>query len=266
MAKNKYLLIVEGEQAEQQLIATVLYKYGFTCLKTSINFNDIGSFEVADFANNDIDVIVATSKQSRIHDIVVKFDSTMDIDRIFNSELGELFKGIFLIFDVDHNDYEDLEKCMNFFNNESSGLLLVSSPCIEVLGDPIHNPIEGESITEAYKKPLNNLWKSKLNISAIEYIKTNFESLFKKYLIQNYSDFKEKNIMNHPKLIVDKVNKMNIRNNYKSLGKYHTEFKFRYFTTCIYVFVAFIFGLTIEENNYNKVLEFFTKDKDNPVF
>lgn len=72
--------------------------------------------------------------------------------------------------------------------------------------------------------------------------------------------------MNHPKLIVDKVNKMNIRNNYKSLGKYHTEFKFRYFTTCIYVFVAFIFGLTIEENNYNKVLEFFTKDKDNPVF
>lgn len=88
MAKNKYLLIVEGEQAEQQLIAAVLYKYGFTCLKTSINFNDIGSFEVADFANNDIDVIVATSKQSRIHDIVVKFDSTMDIDRIFNSELG----------------------------------------------------------------------------------------------------------------------------------------------------------------------------------
>ena len=70
--------------------------------------------------------------------------------------------------------------------------------------------------------------------------------------------------MEHPRLVVDKINKMNDRINYKNeKGKIITECFYRYFTTVIYVFIAYINGLTIQIDNYDIVYNFF-KEQSNP--
>ena len=42
-------------------------------------------------------------------------------------------QGIFLVYDVDHNTYDELERARNKFNNISDGLLILSFPCIEAV-------------------------------------------------------------------------------------------------------------------------------------
>ncbi len=64
--------------------------------------------------------------------------------------------------------------------------------------------------------------------------------------------------MEHPHLVKDKINEINIRINDKE--KSYVEY--RYFTTVVYVMIAYINKLTIDIDNYDKVYDFF-KSKEN---
>ena len=165
-----------------------------------------------------------------------------------------------MIFDIDHNDKQDVEDMFKMFQDEYSGLLLVSSPCIEVLCD-LDNKIIGKKkfydLSKEYKGCLNSFFDKNYHCNVWEHISNNFFELLLKALEKNYNDFKEKNIMEHPHLVIEKINEKNIRKNYKSGDKTITECYFEYFTTVVYVFIAFIFGLTNEINNYSKVKDFF---------
>ena len=62
------------------------------------------------------------------------------------------------------------------------------------------------------------------------------------FLEKNYQDFKGPNVMEHPKLVIEVVNKHNIRN--------IESVVYRYFTTVVYVALAYISGATREIDNY----------------
>ncbi len=63
--------------------------------------------------------------------------------------------------------------------------------------------------------------------------------------------------MEHPQLIINMINKLNIR---KLNKDNQVHFYYRYFSTVIYVCVAFILGLTKEEENV-EILKKFLKEK-----
>lgn len=160
MSNSRYLLIVEGEKAEVNVISAVFQRYGFKMRITpKFSFDSIKDFQIEQLSNDSGKTIyIAQSAQSRIHDVVTKFNKNTDsIERFFH--LNQLnFRGIFLLFDVDHNDKEDLSTMFGQFNDESEGLLLISSPCFEVIGDEA--AILGQekvfrSFTKDYKAPLN---------------------------------------------------------------------------------------------------------------
>lgn len=259
---KKYLIIVEGEVDEVDIFEKIFLSLGFKVSRDkTLNFKNI-NLDLASkiFSNLDKDIYIVHSIQNKIHDIVIKFDKqTEDIEKFFGLS-SNFFQGIFLIFDIDHNDKEDVDLMFNKFQDEYTGLLLVSSPSIEVLAD-INNKILGKtkfnSLTKEYKGKLNSYFDTKHHCNVWEYISNNFFNLLIKALEKNYNDFKENNIMEHPKLVIDKINKINIRNNYQRNGITITECEYHYFTTVIYVFIAFIFGLTSEIDNYSKVEDFF---------
>ena len=259
---KKYLIIVEGEVDEVDIFEKIFLSLGFKVSRDkTLNFKNI-NLDLASkiFSNLDKDIYIVHSIQNRIHDIVIKFDNSKDdIERFFGFATN-YFQGIFLIFDIDHNDEQDVEDMFKMFQDEYSGLLLVSSPCIEVLAD-LDNKIIGKKkfydLSKEYKGVLNLFFDKNHHCNVWEYITDNFFNLLIKALEKNYNDFKENNIMEHPKLVIEKINKINIRNNYQRNGITITECEYHYFTTVIYVFIAFIFGLTSEIDNYSKVKEFF---------
>ena len=259
---KKYLIIVEGIKDEVKIFSNLLIKLGFKVERgKDIDFKKNNFNEVLEtFKKNNLEVLVLHSVQNRIHDIVIKFDNSKeDIERFFGFATN-YFQGIFLIFDIDHNDKQDVEDMFKMFQDEYSGLLLVSSPCIEVLCD-LDNKIIGKKkfydLSKEYKGCLNSFFDKNYHCNVWEHISNNFFELLLKALEKNYNDFKEKNIMEHPHLVIEKINEKNIRKNYKSGDKTITECYFEYFTTVVYVFIAFIFGLTNEINNYSKVKDFF---------
>lgn len=267
MNNKKFLLIVEGEKDEINIFSEVLKKYNFRSKKINIDFSNLKDFDVEQLVKEDIDVYIASSKQNRIHDIVIKFnEKEEDIERLFNFRSNDL-QGIFLVFDVDHNDKEDLNLMFNKFNNENTGLLLVNSPSIEVIGDLNFNQLNREehfySVTKGYKRELNKYCQEIYRCNIWEFIINNFDKQILQFLQKNTKEFNEKNIMEHPRLVVNKINKMNDRINYKNeKGKIITECFYRYFTTVIYVFIAYINGLTIQIDNYDIVYNFF-KEQSN---
>lgn len=147
----------------------------------------------------------------------------------------------------------------NKFNNESDGLLLLSSPCIEVLADTeidIKRELRFNHLKE-YKKELNKYHNSLGNENSVNYIINNFESIMLHFLEMNKKEFNENNIMEHPKLIKDKINIENERINCKN--KEESYVIFRYFTTVLYVAIAYANRLTSEIDNYELVYSFFKK-------
>lgn len=72
----------------------------------------------------------------------------------------------------------------------------------------------------------------------------------------NYNEFNEPNIMEHPSLIIKSIAK-NERVNYPKEHKVESYVIYRYFTTVVYVFIAYINGLTSKIDNYGIVREYF---------
>lgn len=260
---EKYLLIVEGSKTEKNIFEHLFKSYGFNVIKCENKISKDFNFEIieSDLVKDNKNIIIIEGPNNRIHDILLNIyneDPLNDIDNInievlFGYKPND-FKGIFWIYDVDHNIPNDINKMFSKFNDENgNGLLLLSSPCIEVLGEYENKELKLNHIRE-YKSILN-VHYNKLGFNNVEeYIKNNINTLMLKYLNKNYLDFNDSNILNHPNEIIEYINKYNERNNEKHYVIY------RYFSTVVYCVLAFILDLTIEIDNYNIVKEFLEKN------
>ena len=144
MNKN-ILLIVEGSVDEQNIFGHIFSKYGFNAIISNqkMDILGIGQFEKFEYQLNKNIIVIIQGPRNRIHDFLKLYDENeMSIEKIFSYSYA-FFSGIFLIYDVDHNDCEDIELMYKRFSDESSGMLLLSSPCIEVIADFDRN--RGES-------------------------------------------------------------------------------------------------------------------------
>ena len=256
---DNYLLIVEGSKTEQNIFTSILTKYGFNVIKSNKKVNIDNKFYLDRFdLNKDMqNIIVIEGPKNRIHDFLVMYnDKEESIEKYFELA-SDSFKGIFLIYDVDHNDKDDIKLMYNKFSDESSGMLLLSSPCIEVLGEYDLNRVVKYNHLKQYKKELNIYYSDKNKMSTEEFIIKNFEKLCIIFLKKNHDEFNEDNIMEHPEMIIDSINKYNERINFSGEDKNKSYVIYRYFTTVVYVFIAYINGLTRKIDNYNDVLSFF---------
>ena len=253
MIHKRFLIVVEGEKTEPTLFKAIFEKYGFT-VHISPQM-PLTNFRVEEYFINDSEVTIIQGPRNRIGEFLKKYNSqSTDLNKIFKLS-GEIFAGIFIIYDVDHASNNDLSDLFDIFDNESDGLLLVSSPCIEVLSDIKRNEeLKCEHLSE-YKRLLNKTLNKRYGLSSKDYIKSNFEELIIETLEKNTKDFNSNNVMEHPSLVIELINKHNIRHNVKN----NTYVIYRYFTTVIYVAIAYILNLTKEIENVNIVKEFFKK-------
>ena len=247
------LLIVEGAVTEPKVFGKIFKKYGFEVIKKGklnktlenseylINSNEYKK------ENNTITIVQGT--HSMLNHVIKSYDANTDNFESFFTECSDCYNGIFFVYDVDHTTNENLERLSIILNNETEGMLLLSSPCLEILSEPKRiNPIEVNKLRE-YKKERNIECHEVYKKDTLSYIIENFESLILYFLEQNFKDFNEPNIMNHPSLIINKINQNNIRE--------ESYVNYRYFTTVIYVCIAHALGLTKQIENYNDVYHFF---------
>lgn len=251
---NNILLIVEGCVDEKNIFGDIFEDYGFKTIISDeiLNIDGCGQFDKAQYGllNNTITII--QGPRNRIHDFLkIYSDKNIDIEKVFSYEYA-FFSAIFLIYDVDHNDCDDVETMFKHFNDETRGLLLLSSPCIEVIADYRKDRTE-----EKY----NHIREYKADINAHhcgatrDFVRKNFNSLMLYFLNENFKEFNEPNIMEHPALIVNKINKLNERINCKNPEDSYVIY--RYFSTVIYVAVAYANKLTIQQDNFSIVNKFF---------
>ncbi len=256
MAKN-FLFIVEGEIDEKTLFSRVLERYGFNAIVCGekLDLENVGQLSKLEYSLDTNNIVIIQGPRNRIHDFLKYYnDNCYSVERAFHYEYA-YFKGIFLIYDVDHNDCDDVSEMFAKFNDESSGMLLLSSPCIEVLGDyDLDRKEEKYHRINEYKVDLNNYYSS-LKTNTIDYIVNNFEKSAIYFIRKNCEDFKENNIMEHPRLVVEWINKFNERVNCENKDESYVIY--RYFTTVIYVSIAYINGLTKDIDNAGEVISFF---------
>ena len=258
MSKS-FLIIVEGKVTEKDIFEQVLTKYGFEVLcKDKINV-ELSSFESvglkrSELVSNKDSVIIVQGPRNRIRDLLLHYDRNQeDYDRLFN-DYGKSFAGVFFVYDVDHATKEELSAMFEKYKDETSGMLLVSSPCIEVLSQPYRTEeLSVEHLTE-YKKQLNVAFAESDKKSAKQYIIDNFNSLILQFIDMNTRDSGLQDVMQHPAFVVEEINKQNTRT---YVSKDVIPVKYRYFTTVVYVCIAYMLGLTKEFENVEQVKQFF---------
>lgn len=245
-----YLLIVEGAVAEPNLFSQVFQRYGFNVIKSE-RMQSFESFDCSNLSDSKNNIVIAQAPRNRLGDLLRSDSASFDFDKAFKKR----FNSVFLIFDVDHTDNKDLSEMIKIHGDETdSGLLLVSSPCIEIMSEPGRTETLETEHLASYKKERNKYYSDemKLGYGAIQYIANNFENLALQFLLQNYREFNEPNVMEHPRLVVDMINKKNDRTS--------TVVVYRYFTTVLYVLIANIFGLTKQIDNVEIVESFLLKN------
>ena len=251
MINKKFLLIVEGKVTEPSIFKTIFERYGF---KVNIGPQmPLTDFNKEEYILDNSEVNILQGPKNRISELLryYKLDST-DLQKIFK-ECSEVCSGIFIIYDVDHTSNDDLEELSKLFQDEMEGLLLVSSPCIEVLADVKRTAELKCNHLSEYKSSLNTQFDLSHHVSAKKYIENNFEKLAVDIIDKNVKELGSSNIMEHPQLVIDYINKNNIRINEKE----KCYVIYRYFTTVIYVAVAYILGLTKEIDNAEIVKNYF---------
>ena len=139
MAKN-FLIITEGAKTEPNIMSSILGKYGFNIIKQNpIRINEDGEpfdLDVTTMVDNKDNIYIAQGPKNRISEFISLVDErSQDVERYF-SKLKENFAGIFLIYDVDHTSKEALNKMFDKYQDETTGLLVLSSLCIEILSEP----------------------------------------------------------------------------------------------------------------------------------
>lgn len=182
--------MVEGEKDEVRIFTHVLNKHGYKVVSElpKLDFTTRGKpLGLELFSNNRADVYILNSKPNRLTEIIKHFNAETDT---FSKALGfkhsDTFQGIFLIYDVDHNENNPLQEAFACLNNEEEGLLLIQSPCLEVLGDDENIPIPERKMTHIskdYKTELNLYHERAHHCNTIDYIEKNFEKLALRFLI-----------------------------------------------------------------------------------
>ena len=264
MSTEKYLLIVDGKETEKSIFENLFKLYGFNVIKSERKLSKYENLHINEslFELENKNIILIEGPKNRIHDILINTTSSpeedinnIDVEALFGYNSND-FYGIFWIYDVDHNDNEDVEKMFSKFNDESeNGLLLLSSPCVEVLSDyNIARILKCEHIRE-YKRLLNDYWNKNGYKNAKDYINCNISNLLVYFLDKNVKDFNDENIMNHPSEIIEFINKNNTRDNDKGFVEY------RYFSTVVYTVLGFVSGLTKKINNYSDVRNYIIKNQ-----
>ena len=262
---NRILLIVEGKKTEPSIFGDVFRRYGFNCRISDkkLDAYDGGQFDEYQYVYEGSiksEVVIVEGPRSRIHGFLKLIsEQPVFLERALSFEVNH-FQKIFLLYDVDHNDCDDVIKMSSKFDDESNGMLLLSSPCIEVLGDYNRDrePAKFCHLSE-YKKDIN----VHRNGRTLEYIKDNFESIMLHFLNKNRTDFDESNIMEHPRLIVGWINRLNERVNLS--GEEKSYVLYRYYSTVVYVAIASAKSLTKEIDNYELVKSFFELERQKRI-
>lgn len=255
---NNILVIVEGSKTEKNLLESVLPKYNLLPFKMSASLIDkFSDFDLEGLKSNNNYVYIIQGPRTRIADFLKWFDKdSMTYSKIIKG-MNINFKYVYLIYDCDHTSEIKLNEMFEKFSDESdSGLLLLNCPCVEVIGDIIKDEFKGSSFKE-YKAYLNLYHHNNSKMGCIDYIINNFNNLILDFLNQNMIDFEERNIMEHPKLLIKKHFENN--NIYNKDGIDH--YIIRYYTTVIYVMIAQINELTLKIDNYDAVYNYFSNIK-----
>ena len=254
-----YLILTEGEKTEKNILREVLKRYDFNVVDSpKVNsYSDI-EIDIETISNDKENIVIAQAPKNRLSELLKLYnEKNYDLDKVFGNR-ANYFAGIFLVFDVDHTSIEDLKNMFDIHNDETEkGLLLVSSPCIEIMADYGRTSEIRVNHLSDYKKEINKHINDELRFgkNVEQYIIDNFEELAIKYLDQNVEEFNSYNVMEHPQLVIDKINETNIRSN--------EEVIYRYFTTVVYVAMAYICRLVKIDNNYNIIREYLLNRNEN---
>jgi hypothetical protein len=258
MAKN-FLIITEGVSTEPTILEAILKKYGFNVMrKNPIKISEeeqLFSLDITELLDNKKDnVYIAQGPRNRIRDFLNLVNKqTEDVERYF-SQLSDNFAGIFLVYDVDHTPKEDLENMFFKFQDETTGLLILSSPCIEILSEPDRVEELCVNHLREYKKERKGWVQYQTNDSIEHYMINNFEELILSFLYKNCQESGSNNVMEHPEFVLQQINLLNDRT---YISDDLQPVLYRYFTTTLYVCIAYILGLTKEIDNSEIVAEFF---------
>lgn len=163
-----------------------------------------------------------------------------------------------MVYDVDHTSKEALAQMLCKFNDETSGLLVLSSPCIEILSEPNRVFEIKVDHLEQYKTERKKWVQDNFSDSVEHYIINNFEDLVLAFLAKNCEESGSNNVMEHPEFVLKQINTFNERT---YISKDFQPVLYRYFTTTLYVCIAYILGLTKEVENGRKVANFFLSHK-----
>ena len=254
IAKRNYLLIVEGSIMEPTIFNYVLPQYGFNVVKIREQLSSDSDFTKTEFSSDKDTIFIVQGPKNRVKDLM---DTEVDLnsDNLSRKFFGPdvYFAGIFLIYDTDHNLKEQLERAYFKFNDSSEGLLILSAPCIEALGEFDVNFIYEDSSFENYKTRLNQHYQDIYGMNTKEYIQCNFNKLILESLIHNKDTFEKENekwnvnnVVMHPQYLLEIHKKFN-----SCFGGCEENYKvcIRYYATIIYVVIAYLKRLEREISN-----------------
>ena len=190
------LLIVEGKVTEPKIFGEIFKKYNFEVevkneqLSKTLNDNQY-IFNISKLKKQKDTITIVQGTHSMLNHITKLYDKNIDDFELFFSDCAEHFNGVFYIYDIDHTTNENLEYLSNILNDETMGMLLVSSPCIEILSEPNRKqPLITNKLSK-YKTERNIECHKTYKKDTTSYIIDNFESLIMYFLEQTI-----KNLMN----------------------------------------------------------------------
>ena len=167
---SNYLIIVEGAVEEEIILRPTLEKNKFTVIKhetLNLEFdNTLEMYKKLSLENGKNIIVIVQGFRNRLHDFLKIMKEYDEISEYFNYSKN-YFAGIFLVYDVDHTNDLDLLEMKKRFNDPSTGFLLISNPCIQVLIDESDGPLEYLHLKD-YKEDLRknmiialikNLWE-----------------------------------------------------------------------------------------------------------
>ena len=105
-----------------------------------------------------------------------------------------------------------------------------------------------------YKKERKKWVQDKTSDSIEHYMINNFEALILSFLYKNCQESGSNNVMEHPDFVLQQINLFNDRT---YINDDLQPVLYRYFTTTLYVCIAYILGLTKEIDNSKIVADFF---------
>lgn len=108
--KNNVLLLTEGSVDEQDIFSYAFEKYGVKSFPIKKRIIDLaeGQFGEFELSLGNTNVFIIQGPRNRVHDFLKLLeDPNIILEKVFNYEYA-FFQKIFLIYDVDHNDCEDI--------------------------------------------------------------------------------------------------------------------------------------------------------------